>query len=197
MIYPTDLVLIAVLNNRRDFEVIRLLGWYRIPLRFAPKIVDVDAIAFYQTARFKEEKWSIRFAARVQGVELVKRVDLFRDEEDHPRAQEEYYKLQLGPLETLPRTITARSWKRLTFVYTTGERLMNAAEISDLVISEPDRESLWRALRDRAHPAAGNDGSPDVLQWPDALEAFFESSKNTKPVLDRDGPGGNLKETNK
>ncbi len=56
MIYPTDLVLIAVLNNRRDFEVIRLLGWYRIPLRFAPKIVDVDAIAFYQTARFRRGK---------------------------------------------------------------------------------------------------------------------------------------------
>jgi hypothetical protein len=182
MIYPTDLVLIAILNNRRDFEVIRLLGWYRIPLRFAPKIVDVDAIAFYQTARFKEEKWSIRFAARVQGVELVKRVDLFREQENHPRAQEEYYKLQLGPLETLPQTITARSWKRLTFVYTTGERLMNATEISDLVISEPDRESLWRALRDRAHPAAQKANSPDFFQWPDAVKAFMESTKGTKKI---------------
>ncbi len=180
MIYPTDLVLIAVLNNRRDFEVIRLLGWYRIPLRFAPKIVDVDAIAFYQTARFREEKWSIRYAARVQGVELVKRVELFRDEEDHPRSQEEYYKLELGPLETLPRSIRAQSWKRLTFVYTTGERLLNAAGIDELAIPAADRESLWRALRDRAHPAAGSDCSSDALQWPDAIEAFIESTKHTK-----------------
>ncbi len=177
MIHPTDLVLIAVLNNRRDFEVLRLLGWYRIPLRFAPKIVEVDAIAFYQTARFREEKWSIRYTARVQGVELVKRVELLRDEEDHPRAQEEYYKLQLGPLETLPRIIQAKSWKRLTFVYTTGERLLNATGIDGLAIPAADRESLWRALRDRARPAAGIDGSPDVLQWPDVLGVFFESTK--------------------
>jgi hypothetical protein len=182
MIYPTDLVLIAILNNRRDFEVIRLLGWYRIPLRFAPKIVDVDVIAFYQTARFKEEKWSIRFAARVQGVELVKRVDLFREEEDHPRAQEEYYKLQLGPLETLPRIIRAHSWKRLTFVYTTGERLLRAAEIGDLAISAGDRESVWRALRDRAHPAAQANNASDVFLWPDAMEAFMESTKGAKKI---------------
>ena len=180
MIYPTDLVLIAIINNRRDFEVLRLLGWYRIPLRFAPKIVDVDAVAFYQTARFGEEKWSIRYAARVQGVELVKRVELFREEADHPRAQEEYYKLQLGPLEALPRSIPARSWKRLTFVYSTGERLLNAAEIGDLAISAGDRESVWRALRDRAHPATRGDNSLDIFQWPDAMEAFFDSTKDTK-----------------
>ncbi|HEY5117961.1 MAG TPA: hypothetical protein VII90_00745, partial [Anaerolineales bacterium] len=61
MIHPTDLVLIAVLNNLRDFEVLRLLGWYRIPLRCAPKIVSVDVVAFYQTAEFRGEKWSIRY----------------------------------------------------------------------------------------------------------------------------------------
>jgi hypothetical protein len=180
MIYPIDLILIAVLNNRRDFEVIRLLGWYRIPLRFAPKIVDVDAIAFYQTGNFKEEKWSIRYAARVLGVELVKRVELFREEENHPRAQEEYYKLQLGPLEALPRIIPVRSWKRLTFAYTTGERLMNAADIGDLAIPAGDRESLWRALRDRAHPAAGSNFLPDSFQWPDTIESFLKSAKSTR-----------------
>jgi hypothetical protein len=180
MIYPADLILVAILNNLRDFEVVRLLGWYRIPLRFAPKIVQVDALAFYQTAKFPEEKWSIRYAARVRGVELVRRTELFQDEEDHPRAQEEYYKLQLGPLEELPHSITARSWKRITFVYTTGERLMRAAEIGDLALSGPDRETLWRSLRDRAHPAARPDCSSDTFQWPDALDALIHSTKGTK-----------------
>jgi hypothetical protein len=182
MIYPTDLILIAILNNRRDFDVIRLLGWYRIPFRFAPKIVDVDAIAFYQTAAFGEEKWSIRYAARVQGVELVKRVELFRGEVDHPRAQEEYYKLQLGPLETLPHPIASRSWKRLTFAYSTGDRIMNAVEIGGLAISSSDRESLWRALRDRGHPAARHSGSSDVLLWPDAFAAFMDPTKDTEEI---------------
>jgi hypothetical protein len=42
-------VLVAVVNNRRDLEIARLLGWYRIPVRSAPKAVGVDYLAFYQT----------------------------------------------------------------------------------------------------------------------------------------------------
>jgi hypothetical protein len=177
MIHPSDLILIAILNNRRDFEVARLLGWYRIPLRFAPKIVDVDALAFYQTAEFREQKWSIRFAAPVRGVELVKRRDLFKDEPDHPRAGEEYYKLQLGPLEELPRPVVSRSWKRLTFLYTTGERLLNAREIGGLALTSTDRNVLWKALRDRGReaPAAGDESFP----WPDALAAFYRTDLDT------------------
>jgi hypothetical protein len=173
MIQPTDLVLIAILNNRRDFDVIRLLGWYRIPIRHAPKIVEVDAIAFYQTAEFKEEKWSIRYSARVRGVELVRRTDLFQEEADHPRAREEYYKLQLEPLEALPRSIPSRKWKRLTFLYTTGEKLMTAEDIADLKLGASDRNTLWRALRDRAHPLARIRPGAESFPWPDALDAFY------------------------
>jgi hypothetical protein len=175
MIYPTDLVLIAILNNRRDFEVIRLLGWYRIPLRFAPKIVHADAVAFYQTAGFPSEKWSIRYAARIHGVELVRRAELFQEEADHPRAKEEYYKLQLGPLEALPRPILSRSWKRITFLYTTGDRLLQAKEVGDLSLSGTDRHILWRALRDRGQ--APEISEFDISKWADGLEAFLECTK--------------------
>ncbi len=58
-ITPTALVLVAIMNNQRDFEIARLLGWYRIPLRSAPKVVAVDYLAFYQTEAFDEEKWRI------------------------------------------------------------------------------------------------------------------------------------------
>jgi hypothetical protein len=172
MITPTDFVLIAILNNQRDLDVIRLLGWYRIPLRFAPKVVHVDAVAFYQTAEFGEEKWSIRHAARVTGVELVRRTDLFQGEENHPRANEEYYKLQLGPLETLPRIIQCDAWKRVTFLYTTGEKLFAAEKISDLALTGSDRDVLWRALRESNRP---QDSSFETgsFPWPDALDAFY------------------------
>jgi hypothetical protein len=174
MIHPTDLILIAVLNNLRDYEVIRLLGWYRIPLRFAPKIVAVDAVAFYQTSEFGEEKWSIRYAARVQGVELVKRSDLFQDDVNHPRAQEEYYKLQLGPLEALAQPIASRAWHRITFFYTSGERLLAAREIHELTVPPADRETLWNALRERAAPFAPVSGNPGNLPWPDAWKPLTD-----------------------
>jgi hypothetical protein len=57
---------------------------------------------------------------------------------------------------------------------------LNATGIDGLAIPAADRESLWRALRDRAHPATATDSSTDVFQWPDALGAFFESTKTHK-----------------
>lgn len=51
---PDALILIAVTPAPRDLEIARLLGWYRIPLRHAPKVLSVDYLAFYQTGRFGE-----------------------------------------------------------------------------------------------------------------------------------------------
>jgi hypothetical protein len=146
----TDLVLVCVLPAPRDFEIARLLGWYRIPLRTAPKVVAVDRLAFYQPSSFGESGGRIEFTAPVRGHELTTRGELLKDEADHPRAVEEYYKIQLGGLERLSRPIMADQWKRLTFLYTTGEYLQNAHTLNDLVVSSDERAVLWRSLRERA-----------------------------------------------
>lgn len=147
----TALILVAVMTNPRDLDIARLLGWYRIPLRSAPKVIDVDYLAFYQTAGFGEEqRWQIAACAPVRGHELTTRGELIRAEADHPRANEEYYKVQLGPLISLPYPISADRWRRITFLYTTGELLNRAATINDLVVRSEDREILWKSLRERA-----------------------------------------------
>ncbi len=148
---PSALVLVAILPSERDLEIARLLGWYRIPMRTAPKVVEVDCLAFYQTVKFGvEHRWRIEQFAEVRGVELVSRQELFKDEVDHPRAREEYYKIQIGPLEKLPKPILAGKWRRVTFVYTTGELMMSATTLQDLVVRSGEREILWRSLRERA-----------------------------------------------
>ncbi len=152
-IYPpsTALILVALVPKPRDLEIARLLGWYRIPLRTAPKVINVDYLAFYQASAFGEEhRWRIESIAAVQGNELTTRAELLRDEPDHPRAQEEYYKIQLGPLETLPRPILAGRWRRITFLYTTGAQFCSAQKLNDLVVKSEEREVLWRSLRERA-----------------------------------------------
>ncbi len=146
---PTDLVLVAILKDKRDLEIARVLGWYRIPLKSAPKTVAVDWLAFYQTAKFGEDKWAINFIAPVRGHELTTRAELLRTQPDHPRADEQYYKIQLGPLERLPRSIPSRAWRRVTFLYTTGEKLLAAEELNDLIVQSAERERLWKALRER------------------------------------------------
>lgn len=145
------LVLVALVPNMRDLEIARMLGWYRIPLRTAPKVVNVDYLAFYQGGIFgPEHRWQIETYAQVRGHELTRRIDLLRDEIDHPRAHEEYYKVQLGPLETLPQPIRAGRWRRITFLYTTGDLLRIAKTVNDLVVHSEDRQILWHSLRERA-----------------------------------------------
>jgi hypothetical protein len=146
-IHPEDLVLVAILPAKRDLEIARVLGWYRIPVQSAPKTVQVDWIAFYLTSAFGDEKWAVRYIAPVKGHELVRRRELLNAEPDHPRADEPYIKIQLGRLFKLPRPIAAEDWKRFTFVYTTGEKLQQAKTLSDLRIdSRAERALLWRTM---------------------------------------------------
>jgi hypothetical protein len=149
-VHPDDLILIAVMNERRDLEIARILGWYRIPVQTAPKTVRVDWIAFYLTRAFGDEKWSIRYLSPVKGFELVTRRELLLEESDHLRVDEPYFKIQLGPLVQLTRPIPSRRWRRFTFLYTTGERLLKAQEINDLrVPPSKERDRLWLMLKDR------------------------------------------------
>jgi len=147
---PTSLILVAVMNRPRDLEIARLLGWYRIPLKTAPKVVAVDYLAFYQTSGFGQERWQIRYVAPVLGHELTTRAELLRDESDHPRSREEYFKVQIGGLVPLPKPLLSQKWHRITFLYTTGEYLLNAHSVKDLVVKSEERQTLWQALRDRA-----------------------------------------------
>ena len=150
-ISPSSLILVAVMNKARDLEIARLLGWYRIPLRSAPKVVSVDYLAFYLTGAFGEQRWTIPYTAPVLGHELTTRAELLKDEPDHPRSREEYYKIQIGPLTPLPQPIQAGKWRRVTFLYTTGEYLLNANTINDLVVQSEERKILWQALRERSN----------------------------------------------
>ena len=173
-VLPTSLVLVAVLKDPRDLEIARVLGWYRIPLRSAPKVIAVDYLAFYQTGAFGNEKWCIEYVAPVRGHELTTRGELLRDEADHPSASQEYYKIQLGPLERLPRPIPAGNWRRITFFYTTGEYLAKAETVNDLVIQSEERSLLWRALRERAQEKQPvEEDLPEVDIDPSALAALL------------------------
>ncbi|MGV8025313.1 MAG: hypothetical protein AB2L18_02000 [Anaerolineaceae bacterium] len=137
----TDLVLVCLIPQPRDLEIARVLGWYRIPLSHAPKVIYTDCLAFYQPASFgKEHQWMIEYVAPVRGVELTRRRELLQEEISHPRADDEYYKISLGDMVRLSKPIPANNWKRITFLYTTGEQILRANSISDLIIDHEKRE---------------------------------------------------------
>ena len=169
---PYALILVGVVPEPRDLEIARLLGWYRIPYRFAPKVVQVDYLAFYQPASFgMDHSGRIEVFAEVLGVELTTRAELIKDEPEHTRANEEYYKIQLGPLQKLSKPILAEKWKRITFLYTTGELFGSASTIQDLIVKTEERKILWLSLREKASQFQEYRQSelPEIALEPDIL----------------------------
>lgn len=146
-------VLVAVVPTARDWERIRQEGWYRIPLARAPRRLGAEYLAFYHTKGGGELRWTISHYAAVRGFRLVRRRELVPDEPDHPRADDLYYRVELGALEPLPRPIPSIKLRRVTFIATTLRRLLSAHEINDLWEREAARDRLWRALQAREVPA--------------------------------------------
>lgn len=143
-----DPVLIALVSRPRDMDLVRSEHWYRIPVTHAPRqVAQARYLAFYLTGAFGEDRWSVREYALVRGHELVRRKDLLPGEPDHPRAQDAYLKIQLGPLLRLPHPILSRSGRRMLFIWTTGARFSSAVELNDLLSTGHADDLLWAQLQ--------------------------------------------------
>jgi hypothetical protein len=129
---PGARVLVAIMNNRRDWEIVRAAGWYRVPLKRASGPVEADYLAFYQTRTFGRERWAVTYYAKVRSCQIVKRRDLFPDEPWHPRAEDDYYRFDLEPLQRLEHPVVSQRLRRVTFIVTTLGKLLSAREINDL-----------------------------------------------------------------
>lgn len=148
--YPEDRVLVAYVPQPADFQRLRQSGWYRIPFDTAPKGLHAEYFAFYFGRAFGPQKWAIHYFARKLGHELATRVELVPDEPDHPRAQDVYYKVQLGTLQALERPIISLRWRRVTFIHTTWDRFQDATEINDLFLEGGTYvDRLYSTLKER------------------------------------------------
>jgi hypothetical protein len=146
---PDDVVLVALVNNPRDFELAAREHWYRIPARHAPKFFSgAQYLAFYFARAFGELKWSICDYAAVRGHELVRRRDLLPEEPYHKRADELYYKLQIGELVKREPPISSKRGRRILFLWTTWQKFCSADEINDLFQKGPAHDKLWDALKE-------------------------------------------------
>lgn len=144
-------VLVAVLNNAEDLRRAAAEGWYRIPQRSAPPRVGADYLAFYQTGAFGEqpEAQTITYYAATRRYQLVTRRELLPNETDHPRADDFYFRIEVGPLQRLATPVPASTMRRITFIHTTFDRLTRAGDVRDLFIptQEDPFHRLWDALK--------------------------------------------------
>lgn len=152
--FPEDRVLVGVVNRKRDLEIIQKERWYRIPQIRMLNGVNAEYIAFFLSKAFGEKNGAVHCFAERQGLELLYRRDLLPREPNHPRANEVYYKVQLGLIQEKSPPILNPTRRSISFVYTTWDRFTQAHQISDLY-STADYfvDRIYHALRSAGVPA--------------------------------------------
>lgn len=126
-------------------------------------------MAFYLTQTFGRMKWAVRHWARVAGIRRVRRVDLLPAQAAHPRAQNWYHRIALGPLQLRAEPIYSRRRRRIVFIPSIWKKFATALEINDLVDGSPLEDRLWAAFK--------QEGIDAERQW-------WEGDDDTRYCLD-------------
>ena len=143
--------LVGIVPRRNLWDVIREEGWYHIPVKSAPQnAYFAEYIAFYFPKIFNEkERYKVNYYAKVQKVNVVKRIQLFPEESEHEKAQKDYYQFHLGQIKELPKPIPSRKWRRIIHIPTTYQKLFTAEEINDLYDTSPLEERMHQEMKRR------------------------------------------------
>lgn len=142
-------VLVAIVNNVDDLRRAASEGWYRIPQPRAPRRIGADFLAFYQTGAFRqqEEAQTVTYYAATRRYRLLTRRELMPQEADHPRADDFYFRIELGPLLRLEKPLPSKSLRRITFIHTTLDRLLHSEDVKELFIKDDPFDAFWQTLR--------------------------------------------------
>ena len=145
---PND-TLVAIMNSVKDFEIARNHNWYRIPVKSAPPIVkdkSIKYLAFYHTKIFKDEKYSIRWYAKVNNIDIVSRKDLFPDEKQNEKTGKKYYKVNFENFKQLTNPVISQTGRRIVFIPTNRYKLFFASELNDIFNNSPLDNELWNVF---------------------------------------------------
>jgi hypothetical protein len=175
--FPDDRVLVGVINRKRDLMYAQNDHWYRVPQKQFPHGLQAEYVALFLSKAFKERNGGIYYFALWRGIELVHRKDLLPNEADHARADEVYYKIQLGDLKEKDPPVLNPTRRTVSFIYTTWDRFVHAQQVSDLY-------SKGDYYVDRIYHALHDEGIASERTW----EAQFRNQVAQLRVLCHHGP---------
>ena len=115
-------VLVALLKTKADFAILQEEGWYRIPVKSAPKAWPPSWLAFYQPLAFKDDAYRIRYFGEVLDINIVSRRELFPNEFESIKSENMYYRLRIKELQELNEPIISLRPRRLVFIPTTWNK---------------------------------------------------------------------------
>ena len=138
-------VLVGVLKSRDDLEILLKKHWYRIPVEFVPKR-KFNYIAFYQPASFGKRGKRIEYFARVIKKKKTKRIKLLPEQKLHPRANNNYLKIDFAEIRKLPGPVTNIIPRRVSFGFTDLKSLLSAKNILELYDVPPTEQIVEKQL---------------------------------------------------
>lgn len=140
-----EIVLVGVLKNQRDLHLLLTEHWYRMPVTHAPRR-PFRYLAFYQPAKFGPQGKCIRYYAQVVHCRITKRSALVPAELRHPRAHDDYVRICVGNVKKLRQPIKNITRRRISFGFTTLDRLLTAKDILPLYNVAPTEQMIEDAL---------------------------------------------------
>jgi len=144
-------LLVGIVNTQSDFDIIQTQNWYRIPTDKAQKLLKRKWppiwIGFYYTGAIKDYTQMIIHYARVSNIKEATRIELFPNEKKNYKSNRTYYKISFKKVETLPKPILSRRWRRIVFINTTYKKFINAIEINDLFDGSRLEDKLWAEMK--------------------------------------------------
>lgn len=143
--------LVGIVPRKNLWDIIQKERWYHIPIDSAPKNVEfVEYIGFYFPKVFgKEMCYKVIYYAKVKKIEIVKRIELFPEEKNHPRVNNDYFKFYLSEIKELPKPIPSLRWRRIVHIPTTLEKLLKSEEINDLYDTSLIEEKMYSEMKKR------------------------------------------------
>jgi hypothetical protein len=136
-------VLIAIMNAKADFEILREQLWYRIPVDGQPRSWPPKWLGIYHTKVFGADAYSVQYYGSVKQIERATRRDIFPAEPLNLKSDREYFRIHLHTLERLPCPIVSPRPRRNPFIPTTWRKFKEAGQINDLFDESPLEDRLW------------------------------------------------------
>jgi very-short-patch-repair endonuclease len=138
-------VLVGVLKSRADLDILLKEHWYRIPVEHLPKR-KFKYVAFYLPVSFGTRGKRIEYYARISGKHICKRHELLPEEKKHPRAKNDYLKIEFKKISKLPRPVRNIIPRRISFGFTSLNALLSAGNILILYGVPPTEQIVKRQL---------------------------------------------------
>lgn len=147
--------LVAVSSKDDDLRRFSMERWYRIPGRAIGRqlareaLMEATTLALYQTAAIRDGlPGAIELWGEIEDRLVLPRRDIIPEEPYHPAADEPYHLIRLKNIDRLDNPIITHRPRRVTFIRTTRQHLLHAADLNELIIGSRSEERLWQSLRE-------------------------------------------------